>query len=46
MYFKKKLVTKNEDSWLWHKCLGHIHFNLMNKIASKDLVGDLPKLKF
>lgn len=26
--------------------LGHVHFDLINKIISKNLVVDLPKIKF
>jgi hypothetical protein len=42
----KCLVTKSEDSWLWHRRLAHLNFDLLNKIVSKDLVVRLPKLKF
>jgi len=34
----KCLIAKNEDSWLWHRRLSHVHFDLLNKIVSKDLV--------
>lgn len=46
LYGTKFLETKNEDSWLWHRRLEHIQFNLMDKISSKDLVVGLPKIKF
>jgi len=42
----KCLITKNEDSWLWHRRLSHVHFDLLNKIVSQDLVVGLPKVKF
>lgn len=42
----KCLVTKTEDSWLWHKLLEHVHFDLINKITSKNLVVGLPNIKF
>jgi len=42
----KCLIAKNEDSWLWHRHLSHVHFDLLNKIVSKDLVVGLPKIKF
>jgi len=42
----KCLMAKNEDSWLWHRRLSHVHFDLLNKIVSKDLVVELPKIKF
>lgn len=46
MHETKCLVTKNEDSWLWHRRLSHVHFDLLNKIASKNLVVGLTKIKF
>lgn len=42
----KCLITRSEDLWLWHKGLGHVHFELTNKIASKNLINCLPKIKF
>jgi len=42
----KCLIAKNEDSWLWHRRLSHVHFDLLNKIVSKDLAVGLPKIKF
>jgi hypothetical protein len=42
----KCLVTMSEDSWLWHRRLTHVNFDLLNKIVSKDLVLGLPKIKF
>jgi len=40
------LLTRNDESWLWHKRLAHIHMYHLNRIASKKLVIGLPKLKF
>lgn len=45
MYDTKCLVTKNEDYWLWNRYLEHVHFDLINNIAYKNLVG-LQKIKF
>jgi len=42
----KCLIVKNEDSWLWHRLLSHVHFDLLNKVVSNDLVIGLPKIKF
>jgi len=39
------LLSKHDESWLWHRRIAHIHMNPLNKI-SKDLVIGLPKLKF
>jgi len=40
------LITKHEESWLWHRRIAHIHMHHLNKMISKDLVVGLPKLKF
>jgi len=40
------LLTKHEESWLWHRRFAHIHMNHLNKLISNDLVIGLPKLKF
>jgi len=40
------LLTKHEESWLWHRRIAHIHMLHLNKLISKDLVVGLPKFKF
>lgn len=45
-YGTKCLVPKNEDSLLWHQHLGHIHFDLINTIVSKNLVIGTPNINF
>lgn len=42
----KCLVALNDDSWLWHRRLGHVNFNFLNKVVSRDLVVGLPKIEF
>jgi hypothetical protein len=34
-----------DDSELWYQRLGHLNFTNMLKIASKDIVKDLPKME-
>jgi hypothetical protein len=34
-----------DDNELWHQRLGHLNFTDMLKIASKDIVKDLPKIE-
>lgn len=41
----KYLVTWNEDFWLCHRHLIHVHFHLVNKIVYKELVISIPKIK-
>ncbi|GJU96115.1 retrovirus-related pol polyprotein from transposon TNT 1-94 [Tanacetum coccineum] len=40
------LATIDENSTLWHRRLGHANMRLIQSLASKELVRDLPKLKF
>jgi len=40
------LLSRDDESWSWYRRLAHIHMHHSNKIASKDLVIGLPKLKF
>ena len=42
----KCLLSKEDESWLWHRRIGHIHMNHLNKIFSKNLVVGLPKQRF
>nr|GEX39677.1 retrovirus-related Pol polyprotein from transposon TNT 1-94 [Tanacetum cinerariifolium] len=40
------LTTIVENSILWHRILGHVNMRLIHSLASKELVRNLPKLKF
>ncbi|GJW70166.1 retrovirus-related pol polyprotein from transposon TNT 1-94 [Tanacetum coccineum] len=40
------LETINENSTLWHRRLGHANMRLIQSLASKELVRNLPKLEF
>ncbi|GJX11487.1 retrovirus-related pol polyprotein from transposon TNT 1-94 [Tanacetum coccineum] len=40
------LATIDENSTLWHRRLGHANMRLIQSLASKELVTNLPKLKF
>ncbi|GJS01332.1 retrovirus-related pol polyprotein from transposon TNT 1-94 [Tanacetum coccineum] len=40
------LATIDENSTLWHRRLGHANMRLIQSLASKDLVKNLPRLKF
>ncbi|GJS37460.1 retrovirus-related pol polyprotein from transposon TNT 1-94 [Tanacetum coccineum] len=40
------LATIDENSTLWHRRLGHANMHLNQSLASKELVRNLPKLKF
>ena len=32
-----------DESWLWNRSLGHLSFDNLAKIRTKELVSDLPK---
>ena len=36
----------NDDSWLWHRKLGHISFDHLSRIYSKESVKGILYLKF
>ncbi|GKA06262.1 retrovirus-related pol polyprotein from transposon TNT 1-94 [Tanacetum coccineum] len=40
------LATIAENSTLWHRRLGHANMRLTQSLASKELIRNLPKLKF
>jgi len=40
------LLCRNDESWLLHRRLTHIHMHHLNRLAFKELVFGLPKLKF
>ncbi|GKA07666.1 retrovirus-related pol polyprotein from transposon TNT 1-94 [Tanacetum coccineum] len=40
------LATIDENSTLWHRRLGHVNMCLIQLLASKELVRNLPELKF
>nr|GEW40111.1 retrotransposon protein [Tanacetum cinerariifolium] len=43
---KTCLATIDENSTLWHRIFGHANMRLIQSLASKELVRNLPKLKF
>jgi len=40
------LLSINDETWLWHRHIAHIHMHNLNRIASKEPVIGLPKIKF
>ncbi|GKE84658.1 retrovirus-related pol polyprotein from transposon TNT 1-94, partial [Tanacetum coccineum] len=40
------LATIDENSTLWHRRLGHANMHLIQSLASKELIRNLPKIKF
>jgi hypothetical protein len=46
MRVKSCLVTSINDSFLWHKKLGHISMNIISKLVKDELAKDLPHIGF
>jgi len=40
------LVSKIDDSWLWHRRVAHINMHHLNHLVKKDIVIGILKLKF
>ena len=40
------LSALNDDSWLWHRRLGHASMHLLSKLSKKEVVRGLPNLLF
>ncbi len=40
------MATNKDDSWLWHRRLGHASMHIISKLVKSDLVRGLPKMKF
>nr|KYP35691.1 Retrovirus-related Pol polyprotein from transposon TNT 1-94 [Cajanus cajan]KYP38474.1 Retrovirus-related Pol polyprotein from transposon TNT 1-94 [Cajanus cajan] len=40
------LTSHDNVTWLWHRRIAHINADQLNRLASKDLVSGLPKIKF
>ena len=37
-------MGKEDESWLWHKRLGHINFDNLVKISKKKVVKEMPEI--
>ncbi|XP_077211196.1 uncharacterized protein LOC143846603 [Tasmannia lanceolata] len=42
----KCLSSIDNNSWTWHRRLGHAHMKLLSKLCNKESVTGLPKLKY
>ena len=38
-------LGKEDESWLWHRRMGHIHFGNLIKISKKQAVREMPEIK-
>ena len=42
----KCFISANDQSWLWHRRLGHVNMRLISNLSKNDLVLGLPKINF
>ena len=40
------MAKKEDESWLWHRRLGHASMHVISKLCQNDLVVGLPKLSY
>ena len=40
------MARSSSELWKWHKRLGHLSFDLLERVSSLGLIEGLPKLKF
>ena len=38
------LLAKEDESWLWHKRMGHINFDNIVRIRKKEAIQEMPKI--
>ena len=38
--------SMHDESWLWHRKLGHVNMNLITQLNKNELVRGLPKISF
>lgn len=39
------MLGKTDESWLWHKRMGHINFDHLVKVSKKNADRHMPKLE-
>jgi hypothetical protein len=41
---EKCCLGKEDEGWIWHKIMGHIHFNNLVKVIIKETVREIPQI--
>jgi hypothetical protein len=41
---EKYCLGKEDESWLWHKIMGHIHFDNLFKVIKREVVIEIPQI--
>jgi hypothetical protein len=37
-------LGKEDESWIWHRRIGHIHFHNIFNISKKQVIREIPKI--
>ena len=41
---QKCCLGKEDESWLWHRRMGHIHFDNLVKVRKREAVKEMPQI--
>jgi hypothetical protein len=41
---KKCCLGKEDESWLWNRRMGHMHFDNLVKVNKREAVGEMPQI--
>jgi hypothetical protein len=41
---EKCCLGKEDENWLWHRIMGHIHFDNLVKVIQKEAVREMPQI--
>jgi hypothetical protein len=42
---EKCCLGKEDGSWIWHRRMGHIHFDNLVKVSKREVVREIPQIK-
>jgi hypothetical protein len=41
---EKCCLGKEDESWIWHKRMGHMHFDNLVKVSKREAVREIPQI--
>jgi hypothetical protein len=42
---EKSCLGKEDESWLWHRRMGHMHFDNLVKVSKREVVREMPQIR-
>ena len=42
---EKCRLGKEDETWIWHRRMGHIHFDNLVKVSKKEVVREIPQIR-